>query len=94
MGRMTKKMKNKILIKLIVPEIDCSFDVIVPVNEIIWKIEKLILKSVNDLSGGSLDINKNYILFNKSSGLQYKKNSILIDTDIRNATELVLISVK
>jgi len=87
-------MKNKILIKLIVPEIDCSFDVIVPVNEIIWKIEKLILKSVNDLSGGSLDINKNYILFNKSSGLQYKKNSILIDTDIRNATELVLISVK
>jgi len=87
-------MKNKILIKLIVPEIDCTFDVIIPVNEIIWKIEKLILKSVNDLSNGSLDLKKNYILFNKYTGLQYEKNSILIDTDIRNATELILLSLK
>ena len=31
-------MKNKVLIKLIVPELDTTFDVFVPVNEIMWKI--------------------------------------------------------
>ena len=33
-------MNNKVLIKLIVPEIDEEFDIFIPVNEIIWKIKK------------------------------------------------------
>ena len=36
-------MKNKVLIKLIVPEIDSDFDIFIPVNEIIWKIKKMLL---------------------------------------------------
>lgn len=43
-------MKNKVLVKLIVPEIDSNFDLFIPVNELIWKIKKLMIKSVSDLT--------------------------------------------
>ncbi len=85
-------MNNKVLIRLISPELDNSFDIFIPVNEMIWKITKLIVKSVSDLSGINLDINKNYILINQSSGKVYDNNEIIINTDIRNTTELVLLS--
>lgn len=85
-------MKNKVLIKLTVPELDSIYDIFIPVNEVIWKVEKLIIKSISDLSLGNFDSKKNYILINKSTSQQYEKNEIVINTDIRNATELILIS--
>ena len=60
-------MENKVLVKLIVPEIDSDFDIFIPVNEIIWKIKKMVLKCVNDLSRSDLDLNKDYVLFNKTT---------------------------
>lgn len=85
-------MNNKVLIKLIVPEFDVSFDVFVPVNELVWKIKRLIIKSVSDLTGTNLDINADYILLNKINCNVYSNNDVLINTDIRNGTELILIS--
>ena len=32
-------MKNKVLVKLYVPELDYSTDIFLPVNEAIWKIK-------------------------------------------------------
>lgn len=86
-------MKNKVLVKLIVPEIDSNFDLFIPVNELIWKIKKLMIKSVSDLTGGAIDSAKDYVLINKTSSTIYQNNQIVINTDIRNATELILISV-
>ena len=85
-------MKNKVFIKLIVPELNDSFDVFIPVNEIIWKIKKLTCKSVSDITGGALDIKKEYNLINMENGRVYDNNEIVINTDIRNATELLLLS--
>ena len=86
-------MKNKILVKLIVPELDNVFDIFIPVNEVVWKIERLIIKSVSELSMGALDNSLKFVLINKLTGKQYNKNEIVINTDIRNATELILLSV-
>ena len=83
------KMKNKVLIKLIVPEIDNTFDLFIPTNELIWKIKKLVTKSINDLTGDSLDISRDYILKNKLTGQIKSNNLTVFNTDIRNATELV-----
>lgn len=85
-------MDNKILVNLILPELDSNFDVFIPVNELVWKVVKLALKSVSDLSTITLDMNKNYILVNKNSGIIYKNNDIIINTDIRNGSELILFS--
>lgn len=87
-------MKNKVFIKLIVPELDSSFDLFLPVNEVIWKIKKMLAKCVSDLSSQALDFNLEYNLINKNTGKVYDNNEIVIDTDIRNATELLLLSVK
>ena len=85
-------MKNKVLIKLIVPELDTTYDVFIPVNELVWKIKKLILKSVEDLSNIKIEEQTDYVLMNKDSGKVYNNNEIILNTDIRNSSELILIS--
>ena len=83
-------MENKVLIKLIMFDMDECFDIFIPVNEIIWKIKKLIIKSISDITNISLDINNEYILINKDNSKIYDNNEVVINTDIRNGTELVL----
>lgn len=85
-------MKNKVLIKLIVPELDETFDIFIPVNELVWKIKRLILKAIGDLSNANIDTNIEYILLNKDNSKIYNNNEIILDTDIRNSSELILIS--
>ena len=87
-------MKNKVLVKIIVPELDYTFDVFIYVNEIVWKTKKMIIKSIYDLTGGSIDMKKEYVLINKSDGEIYDNNKVILDTDIRNSTELILVSLK
>ena len=86
-------MTNKVLIKLYVPTLGKTYDVFVPVNEIVWKVNKLIVKSVSDLSDGMFPLNKNYALINVESGRIYNNNEIIINTDIRNYTKLALIEI-
>ena len=85
-------MKNKVLIKIICPELDEQFDLFIPVNEIMWKINKMIIKCISDLTNTNFDINLEYILMNKENGRIYNNNEVVIDTDIRNATELIVFS--
>lgn len=87
-------MENKVLIKLFVPELDRTFDVFIPVNEIVWKITKMLVKSVSDLSNANIELTKKYALINKTTTRIYNNNEIIINTDIRNGTELILISQK
>ena len=85
-------MKNKVLVKIMIPEINESYDVFIPVNEYIWKINKLVQKSIYDLTGGNLNLEKEYVLINNYTGKVYKNNDVIIDTEIRNGTELTLLS--
>lgn len=85
-------MNNKVLVKLFVPEIDSSFDVFIPVNEVVWKINKMLIKSVSGLSNANIDLKSEYTLLNKITTRIYNNNEIIIETDIRNGTELILIS--
>ena len=83
-------MKNKVLVKVISVELENEYDVFIPVNEFIWKIKKLIIKAISDLSNSNLDMESDYILINKETGRVYKESEIVIDTDIRNASELII----
>lgn len=85
-------MENKVLVKIILSELDISYDVFIPVNELIWKIKKLLVRSLSDVSGIVLDSEKDYLLINKDNGTIYNNNDLVIDTDIRNTTEILLLS--
>lgn len=84
---------NKVLIKLFVPMLGNTYDLFIPVNELVWKINKLVVKSVSDLSEGALPIDKEYMIINADNGRIYTNNEVIINTDIRNNTELYLIEV-
>lgn len=76
------------------PILDESFNCFIPVNEVIWKLKKLIIKSISDLSGLSLDMRADYVMINKDNGRIYKSNEIVINTDIRNGSELVMMMLE
>ena len=82
-------MNNKVLIKLYVSNLDMTYDLFIPVNETIFKVKKLIVKSFKDF----IDAKKNsrYLLINKNNSRIYKNDEIVINTDIRNASELILV---
>lgn len=85
-------MENKVLIKLIVPELDTSFDVFIPVNEFIWRIKKLLMKSVSDLTNTPFSNQLDFVLINKEDSTLYRDNDLIINTDIRNGSELIFLS--
>ena len=87
-------MNDKVLVKLFVPELDVNYDIYIPVNELIWKVKKMLIKAISEMSGGLLMVDREYALINKTTSVNYNNNSVVIGTDIRNATELILISVK
>ena len=84
------QLKNKVLIKLIIPKLDTNYDLFIPVNESIYKIKKLIIKSISTKE--NINNNSNYLLINKTNSRIYQNNEIVINTDIRNASELILVS--
>ena len=83
-------MNNKVLVKLLVPELNSSFDIFLPVNELIWKIKKMLVKSISDLTNIKLNSKTDYVLINAISGTCYSDNITIRTTDIRNASILIL----
>jgi hypothetical protein len=86
------KMKNKQLIKLYVPQLDESYDIFIPVNQIMWKINGMIVKCMYNIEKIPYDNSLSYYLMNKTTGKVYNNNELVINTDIINGTEMVLIA--
>ena len=85
-------MVDKVLIKLDVFGLDETYDVFIPVNEIVWKIKTMLAKCVSDLEYLQFNPNEDYYIVNKKTGTIYNNNEIIINTDIRNGTELMLMT--
>ena len=85
-------MKNKVLVKLKVPEIDKEYDIYLPINKKIGNIIILLNKAINELSNNEFKISTTNSLYNSSTGERYDFNTILLDTNIRNGSVLTLLS--
>ena len=83
-------MNNKVLVKIILESSSDNYDLFIPVNEYIWRIKKLILKSISNKSNE----NEVYVLVNADTGEIYDDNKIVFNTDIRNGSELLFLNVK
>lgn len=84
-------MNNKVLIRLIIPEIEQSYDVYLPVNKKIGNIIQLLIKTIHELSNEVYPINETATLYNVDTGESYNSNALLVNTNIRNGSKLVLI---
>lgn len=84
-------MKNKLLIELIVPEIDQKFNLFIPINKKIGNVIVLLNKSVSELTNGLYIGSSTTSLYNRQTGNKYNIDDLVRNTDIRNGVSLVLI---
>lgn len=84
-------MKNKILVELIIPEIEETYNIYIPVNKRVGNIIILLTKAVFELNSGLYKVNENSSFYNRNTGTKYNTNDLIRETDIRNGTSLVLI---
>lgn len=84
-------MKNKVLIELIVPEVDQKFNLFIPVNKKVGNIIVLLNKSVADLTNGLYNGTSATGIYDRTTGKKYNINDIVRNTDIRNGSSLILI---
>ena len=80
-------LDNKVLVNLYILSLGKNYEIFVPVNEKIGNISKLLNITMFD----SINSEKNNVIVNVETGVPYKNNTLVIDSDIRNGTKLVLI---
>ena len=83
-------MKNKVLIELIIPEIEETYNLYIPVNKKVGNIIILITRAIFDISSGTYSLNNNSILYNRETGKKYEVDDLVRLTDIKNGTSLIL----
>ena len=88
--RMMNNMENKVLVKLIIPELEISLDAYLPISKRIGNIIALLIKAINEL-GYSFENNKSIALYNRITSEIYSPNDLVYKTNIRNGTILVLL---
>ncbi len=85
-------MNDKVNVKIIVPEINEEYNVLLPINKRIGTIVKLLIKAIRELSNNALPPLTYCKLYNVDTMQIYDWNLLLYNTDIRNGTRLVLFS--
>ncbi len=85
-------MDNKVLVKLVVPEIEQSYDLYLPINKKIGNIIFLLNKALNELTNNIFPISEYSLLYNIDTSEIYSPNMLVANTNIRNGTQLVIIS--
>ena len=84
-------MKNKVLIEIIVPEIDKKYSIYVPVNKKVGNIIVLLNRAIKELSDGIYEGTEKTSLYDRKTGEKYGVNTLVRETNIRNGSSLILI---
>lgn len=87
-------MKNKVLVSLSIPEIDKKFDLYLPINKKVGNIINLLSKTISELTDGEFIASNSDSLYNAITNEKYQSDILLANTNIRNGSELVLLSNK
>ena len=82
---------NKVLIRVYVPQLETKYDVWIPINKTVYTIICSITNGINSLNKMSLENGYILNLYNKENSEVYDLKKKIIDTDIRNGTELIMI---
>ena len=82
-------MEFKVLVTILVPEIEKNFEIYLPVNKTIGEVLKLINKLINESTSGIYPKRNKLALCNRFTNEIYPFNKFVRDTDIRNGTQLV-----
>ena len=85
-------MNDKVIVDLIIPEIGERFNIFLPINKKIGIIVNLLNKGINELTNGDFPLTSSCKLYNSETLQVYEPNVLLFNTDIRNGTQLVILT--
>lgn len=81
-------MNNKLLVELVVPELDSIYNIYIPINIKIGKVVDLLNKSLNDLTKG-IYVKENNLLYN-DQGEIFNMNISVLDSTIISGCRIIL----
>lgn len=82
---------NRVLIRVYIPLLEKKYDVWVPINKKVYEIIINIIKGINAINRIEYDMTKIPNLYDKESSEIYDINVRIIDTNIRNGSEVILL---
>lgn len=84
-------VNNKVLVILYVPALDKEYNCFIPVNKKIQNVVNLLVKALYEMNDDNFDLEHSHALYIKDSGKELNKNLRVRETNVRNATELIII---
>jgi len=82
---------NKLLIKVLVPKLETSYEIFVPINKKMHRIRKQIIQAINELNDNALGIDDDILLYDKLTGEAFNLNAMVKDSGLKNGSELILV---
>lgn len=82
---------KEVLVEVFVPTINKTYDIYIPIQFPLFKIKKMIGKSVSELSMGQYAWDNEAILCNREDGSILNINLSAIELDIKDGARLMLI---
>ena len=74
-------MENKVLIELIVPELEEKFDIFIPITKRVGNIIALLAKAITEL-GIDYNLTPSMGIYNRNTSQQYNPNDLIYNTSI------------
>jgi len=84
-------MKNKINVDVIVPIINETYNLFIPINKKVGEIIVLLNLAINELTNGEFPISNKLSLVNLNNGDVYDTNVLVKDNNILDGSKLVLL---
>ena len=82
---------NKVLVNINIPELGENYDFWIPINKKVYRVIILLIKIINEISGGYYKPSKMPLLYDKITSIPYDINLTIKDNGIRNGTKMILI---
>lgn len=83
-------MKNKVNVDIVVPSLEETYNVFLPVNKKTIEIIFLLNKAINEMSSGSFPISEELTLLDGFTGSVYDVNKTIKENRILNGSKLII----
>ncbi|MBQ9684809.1 hypothetical protein IJV57_05060 [Candidatus Saccharibacteria bacterium] len=84
-------MQYKILVQFHAPEIEEDYEAYIPINKTIGEVSNLLLRVIREKYSTFAEDGK-VKLYDKYAYRAYRENDLIRNTDIKNGSELIVIS--
>lgn len=84
-------MEYTVLIKIYFPTLEEEFEVYIPTTKTLNYVARMAQKAIVDNYNNNYKIKERPIICNKVTGQIYERDKLIIDTDIRNGSKLIIV---